>query len=140
MSVKHPVIAVTGSSGAGTSTVKHAFDDIFRREKVEAAVIEGDSFHRYDRNEMKVAIAEAAKKGTTISHFGPEGNHFDKLEELFRTYGETGTGKNVITCITKKKLNLTIKRLEPLLPGKILIQKKIYFFMKVCTAVRLMVM
>ncbi len=93
MSIKHPVIAVTGSSGAGTSTVKHAFDDIFRREKVAAAVIEGDSFHRYDRNEMKAAIIEAAKSGKTISHFGPEGNHFDKLEELFRTYGETGTGK-----------------------------------------------
>ncbi len=93
MSIKHPVIAVTGSSGAGTSTVKHAFDDIFRREKVAAAIIEGDSFHRYDRNEMKAAIAEAAKTGKTISHFGPEGNHFDKLEELFRTYGETGTGK-----------------------------------------------
>ncbi len=93
MSVKHPVIAVTGSSGAGTSTVKHAFDDIFRREKVKAVIIEGDSFHRYDRNEMKVAIAKAAKAGKTISHFGPEGNHFDKLEELFRTYGETGTGK-----------------------------------------------
>ena len=29
MSKKHPIVAVTGSSGAGTTTVKHAFGDIF---------------------------------------------------------------------------------------------------------------
>jgi len=93
MSTKHPVIAVTGSSGAGTTTVKNAFEHIFRREGIKAAVVEGDSFHKYDRAEMKKAVEEARKEGHTLSHFGPEANVFDKLEELFRTYGETGTGQ-----------------------------------------------
>ncbi|MBI3773064.1 MAG: phosphoribulokinase [Gammaproteobacteria bacterium] len=93
MSRKHPIIAVTGSSGAGTSTVKTSMEHIFRREGIKAAVIEGDSFHRYDRQSMKKAVAEALTHGTTLSHFGADGNIFDKLEELFRTYGETGTGK-----------------------------------------------
>ncbi len=90
MSVEHPVIAVTGSSGAGTTTVKNAFEHIFHREGIKPLVIEGDSFHKYDRAEMKRAIKEYAEKGKTISHFGPEANLFDKLEETFRTYGETG--------------------------------------------------
>jgi phosphoribulokinase len=94
MSIKHPVIAVTGSSGAGTTTVKTSFEHIFHRESVRAAVIEGDSFHRYDREEMKRAIAEAEGKGErTVSHFGPRANLFDELEALFRTYGDSGTGK-----------------------------------------------
>ncbi|MFZ5594846.1 MAG: phosphoribulokinase [Pseudomonadota bacterium] len=93
MSTKHPVIAVTGSSGAGTTTVKRAFEHIFRREGIKPVVIEGDSFHRYSRKEMKEAVEAARKEGKTISHFGPEGNVFDKLEDLFRTYGETGTGQ-----------------------------------------------
>ncbi len=93
MSRKHPIIAVTGSSGAGTSTVKSAMEHIFRREGVKAQVVEGDSFHRYDRKAMKEAVAKAQAEGRTLSHFGEEGNLFDKLEELFRTYGETGTGK-----------------------------------------------
>ena len=94
MSVKHPVIAVTGSSGAGTSTVKTSFEHIFHRENVRAAVIEGDSFHRYGREEMKQAIAEAEGKGErTVSHFGPRANLFGELEALFRTYGDSGTGK-----------------------------------------------
>ena len=93
MSVKHPVVAITGSSGAGTTTVKTAMQHIFWRENITAAIVEGDSFHRYDRAAMKSAIAEAEKHGKTLSHFGPEANIFDKLEELFRTYGETGTGQ-----------------------------------------------
>jgi phosphoribulokinase len=93
MSAKHPIIAVTGSSGAGTTTVKNAFMHIFRREQVNAAIVEGDSFHRYDRKEMKAKVAESEKASCRgISHFGPEGNAFDKLEELFESYGETGTG------------------------------------------------
>ncbi len=92
MSVKHPVISITGSSGAGTTTVKKAFEDIFRREKVKPAVIEGDSFHRYNRIEMKQMIEHADREGKTLSHFGPEANLFDKLEELFRVYSQTGTG------------------------------------------------
>ncbi len=93
MSRKHPVVAITGSSGAGTSTVKNAMEHIFRREGIKASVVEGDSFHRYDRAAMKEAVTKALAENTNLSHFGPEGNVFDKLEELFRTYGETGTGK-----------------------------------------------
>jgi len=92
MSKKHPIIAVTGSSGAGTTTVKVAFEHLFRRMGINPVIVEGDSFHRYDRYEMKEAIAKAQAEGRNLSHFGPEGNLFDKLEELFRTYGETGTG------------------------------------------------
>jgi phosphoribulokinase len=88
MSKQHPVVAVTGSSGAGTTTVKRAFEHIFTREGINAAVVEGDSFHRYDRAAMKIKMAEEH-----LSHFGPEANRFDKLEELFKTYGETGTGE-----------------------------------------------
>jgi phosphoribulokinase len=94
MSQKHPVIAVTGSSGAGTSTVKNSFEHIFRREKLTAVVVEGDSFHRYDRDAMKKAVAESEKDGDrAISHFGPEANEFEKLEALFNEYGKTGTGQ-----------------------------------------------
>ena len=93
MSIKHPVIAVTGSSGAGTTTVKNAFEHIFRREEIKAAVVEGDSFHKYDRASMKTAVEAARKEGRTLSHFGADANLFDKLEELFRTYGETGSGQ-----------------------------------------------
>jgi phosphoribulokinase len=91
MSSKHPVIAVTGSSGAGTTTVKTAFENIFRREGIKAAVVEGDSLHSLDRMAFRAAAAEAAKAGNHhFSHFGPESNHFDKLEQMFKTYGETG--------------------------------------------------
>lgn len=88
MSEKHPVVAVTGSSGAGTTTVKRAFEHIFLRDGIKPAVVEGDSYHRYDRAEMRVKIADEH-----MSHFGPQANRFDKLEELFKTYGETGSGK-----------------------------------------------
>ncbi|HUT40933.1 MAG TPA: phosphoribulokinase [Gammaproteobacteria bacterium] len=91
MSKKHPIIAVTGSSGAGTTTVKIAFEHIFLREGVNPVVIEGDSYHRYDRAAMKEAMQTAEASGNThFSHFGPEANVFDKLEETFRSYGETG--------------------------------------------------
>lgn len=94
MSQRHPVIAVTGSSGAGTSTVKRAFEHIFHRDAVRPVIIEGDSYHRYNRVEMKAAMNQAGEAGNNhFSHFGPEANLFDKLEETFRTYGETGTGK-----------------------------------------------
>ncbi|MHB8347365.1 MAG: phosphoribulokinase [Acidiferrobacterales bacterium] len=93
MSKKHPIIAVTGSSGAGTTTVKHAFGDIFRREGVNAAVVEGDSFHRFNRAEMKEAIKSASTTGKNLSHFGPDANLFAKLEQLFQEYGDTGVGQ-----------------------------------------------
>ncbi len=94
MSVKHPIISVTGSSGAGTSSVKQTFAQIFRREKIDAAFIAGDAFHRFDRAAMKAAMADAAKNGNDhFSHFGPEANLLAELEDVFRTYGETGTGR-----------------------------------------------
>jgi len=93
MSVSHPIIAVTGSSGAGTSTVKHAFEDIFRRGGIKPVIVEGDSFHRYDRAEMRVAVEEAEAKGNALTHFGPEANCLDRLENLFQTYSETGGGE-----------------------------------------------
>ena len=94
MSARHPVVAVTGSSGAGTTTVKRSFEHIFHRESIHPAVVEGDSFHRYDREGMKQAILEAEQKGERPpSHFGPEANLFEELERLFRTYGDSGRGK-----------------------------------------------
>jgi phosphoribulokinase len=94
MSVRHPIISVTGSSGAGTSSVKKTFERIFKREGVKAAFIEGDAFHRYDRAEMKRVMAVEEKKGNRhFSHFGLEANLLKELESVFRDFGETGTGK-----------------------------------------------
>ncbi len=94
MSRLHPIISVTGSSGAGTTSVMRTFEQIFRREELEVAFVEGDSFHRYDRATMKAAIADAHERGdNTFSHFGPEANLFEELAALFESYGETGTGK-----------------------------------------------
>ncbi|HLO19365.1 MAG TPA: phosphoribulokinase [Sphingomicrobium sp.] len=94
MSAKHPVLAITGSSGAGTTTVTTTFQQIFRREGVNAAIVYGDAFHRYDRDGMRAKMEEAQAKGATnFSHFGPEANLFEELETLFRVYGESGIGK-----------------------------------------------
>ena len=95
MSVKHPIIVITGSSGAGTTSVTRTFENIFRRESVAAAVVEGDSFHRYDRQAMKVEMAEAERTGRThFSHFGEDANLFAELEALFASYAETGSGQS----------------------------------------------
>lgn len=94
MSQKHPIISITGSSGAGTSTVRDTFAQIFFREKVKAAFIEGDAFHRFDRAEMKKRMAEAqGNPANHFSHFGEEANEFALLEDVFKTYGETGNGR-----------------------------------------------
>jgi len=93
MSAKHPIISITGSSGAGTTSVTRTFENIFRREGVQAAVVEGDSFHRHDRAAMKAAMAEAEQNGNAhFSHFGEDANLFVELERLFRDYGSTGQG------------------------------------------------
>ena len=95
MSVEHPIISVTGSSGAGTTSVRDVFEQIFRREKVSAAYLEGDSFHRYNREEMKHKMAEAAAAGNNhFSHFSPETNLLKELQDVFETYGRTGEGKH----------------------------------------------
>ena len=94
MSIRHPVVAVTGSSGAGTTSVTKTFQHVFRREALNAAIVEGDAFHRFDRTGMRQAMADAAGRGDPhFSHFGPEANLFGELETLFRGYGETGTGQ-----------------------------------------------
>ena len=94
MTTQHPIISVTGSSGAGTTSVKKTFDQIFRREEIDAAYIEGDAFHRFDRAAMKQAMAEAAANGNPhFSHFGPEANLFEKLEATFAAYGKSGGGE-----------------------------------------------
>ncbi|MBB5425848.1 phosphoribulokinase [Paraburkholderia atlantica] len=94
MSVKHPIIAVTGSSGAGTTTVMKSFMHIFRREHINAQIVEGDAFHRYDRNGMRAAMQERERDGVpNFSHFGPEANLLEELETLFTRYGENGSGK-----------------------------------------------
>jgi phosphoribulokinase len=94
MSVKHPIIAITGSSGAGTTSVKRTFVEIFRRENIKPAYIEGDAFHRYGRVEMRERMAQAAKEGNNnYSHFGDYSNLLEELEEVFREYGESGTGR-----------------------------------------------
>jgi phosphoribulokinase len=93
MSISNPIVAVTGSSGAGTSTVKHAFEDIFRRGGIRPVVIEGDSFHRYERPEMQEKVEAAEAEGGMLTHFGPEANCLDRLENLFQTYSESGRGE-----------------------------------------------
>lgn len=90
---RYPIISVTGSSGAGTSTVKAAFTNVLRREGIRPIMIEGDSFHRYNRKEMKAKVAEERAKGRYFSHFGRDANLFDELATLFKTYGESGNGK-----------------------------------------------
>jgi phosphoribulokinase len=94
MSVKHPIIAITGSSGAGTSTVMQSFKHVFRRESLNAQIVEGDSFHRYDRVAMRAIMKEQEALGNrNFSHFGPDANLLEELEQLFVSYGESGTGK-----------------------------------------------
>ncbi|KPZ70133.1 MULTISPECIES: phosphoribulokinase [unclassified Shewanella] len=93
MSTKHPIIAVTGSSGAGTTTTTTAFTHIFRQLGINAAFIEGDSFHNFTRAEMEVLIRKSQAENRNISYFGPEANNFVKLEECFQSYAETGQGQ-----------------------------------------------
>jgi phosphoribulokinase len=94
VTTKHPIVAVTGSSGAGTTSVTRTFQHIFRREQINAAIVEGDSFHRYDRTQMKAAMSQADGEGNHhLCHFSPEANLLEDLETLFREYGEHGGGK-----------------------------------------------
>ena len=94
MTVSHPIISITGSSGAGTTSVKRIFEMIFRREQVTAAFIEGDAFHRYDRNAMKQKVTEEEARGNpNFTHFNPEANELEILQTVFEEYGRTGTGR-----------------------------------------------
>ncbi len=94
MSTLHPIISITGSSGAGTTSVKRIFELIFRREKIDAAFIEGDAFHRYDRAAMKAKVAEEEARGNpNFTHFNAEANELETLEAVFEEYGRAGTGR-----------------------------------------------
>ena len=94
MSERHPIIAITGSSGAGTTSVRATFEQIFRREGIKAAFIEGDAFHRHDRAAMVARTAEEHRRGNFhFSHFGPDANLLDDLEAIFRSYAEDGSGR-----------------------------------------------
>lgn len=94
MSIKHPIIAVTGSSGAGTTTTSQAFRKIFQQLNANAALIDGDSFHRYTRPEMDMAIRKAREQGRHISYFGPEANDFSLLSKTLSQYSDTGQGQS----------------------------------------------
>src|SRR5690606_38879880 len=94
MSARHPIISITGSSGAGTTSVKRIFELIFRREQIRAAFIEGDAFHRYNREDMKRKVAEEAARGNpNFTHFNVEANELHLLESIFEEYGRYGTGR-----------------------------------------------
>ncbi len=100
MSARHPIIAITGSSGAGTTTVMTTFTHIFRREGITASMIEGDAFHRYNRAEMRALLVEKQSAGEGhFSHFGPEANLFEELEQQFTSYAKTGT------CVVRRYLH-----------------------------------
>ncbi len=93
MSAKYPIISITGSSGAGTTTVEQTFKKIFDREGVTAAFIEGDAFHRYDREAMKAKVAEEKAAGRDFTHFNADANELEILEGVFEEYGRKGTGR-----------------------------------------------
>jgi phosphoribulokinase len=119
MSKKHPVVVVTGSSGAGTTTVKRAFEHIFYRDGIKPAIIEGDSYHRYNRVDMRNVMSQAHDEGRNLSHFGPEANHFDILAETFKTYGETGGGKKRYYIHSEEEAEFHGKRLDiEIAPGE----------------------
>lgn len=94
MSARHPIIAVTGSSGAGTSTARRVFEQLFALLKAKPAYVDGDAFHAYNREEMRAGIQRARIRGENFSHFGAAANHFDRLEALFAEYGNSGQGQS----------------------------------------------
>lgn len=92
MSQKHPIIAVTGSSGAGTSSVKTAFEQLFQQCGITPMLVDGDGFHRYGRAEMARLTAEADRNNSHFSVFGTEANLLKELEQLLQHYSQQGYG------------------------------------------------
>lgn len=134
MSAKHPVIAVTGSSGAGTSTTSQAFRKIFQQLNLRAAEVEGDSFHRYTRPEMDMAIRKARDAGRHISYFGPEANDFKLLEQTFMEYGQSGQGKSRKYLHTYDEAVPWNQVPGTFTPGSHYLKPVMYCSMKVCMA------
>ncbi|MGH8457564.1 MAG: phosphoribulokinase, partial [Stenotrophobium sp.] len=92
MSAKHPIVGVTGSSGAGTSTVLRLFEYLSAELRVRAALVEGDAFHAYDREQLRAAMQRARIRGENFSLFGPGGNLLERLDSFLHDYGERGSG------------------------------------------------
>ena len=134
MSARHPIIAITGSSGAGTTSVTRTFENVFRRENLNAAIIEGDSFHRHDRKAMKIKAAEAEAAGNkNFSHFGPENNLFRSSKPCFVITPTPAKASAANTCTIPKRPPLTSKILAPSPPGKTCPPTPTCCFTKVCT-------
>ena len=116
MSREYPIIAVTGSSGAGTTTVRRSFERMFLREDVHAAMVDGDAFHRYTRDDLKRIFREEPERKDELSHFAVEANLLDRLEGLFIEYGEHGTGtfRHYIHAEDKQKIEAIASRLSQL--------------------------
>ncbi len=95
MSLQHPIISVTGSSGAGTTSVRNVFEQIFRRERISAAFIEGDAYHRYGREAMRAQAREEALRGNHhFGRFAPEANLLEELQATFSEYPRSGGGRS----------------------------------------------
>ena len=111
MSQTYPIVAVTGSSGAGTTVVRRTFEEIFSARGISAAIIEGDSFHKYDREEMSKLVGQWERTaGRGISHFGPEANLFYEMDALFRTYGNSGSGVSRLYLHNEERASLYGKK------------------------------
>jgi len=93
MSKQHPIVAITGASGAGTTVVKEAFKAIFRRQAIRAAFVTGDCFFRYSQAEEDKRIDESCQSSHRLSVYGPELNDFYQLQSLFSEYAERGSGR-----------------------------------------------
>ena len=95
MSATHPIIAVTGSSGAGTTSVMRTFEQIFRREQVDGRV------HRRRQLPSLRPRGDEAEDGRGARPRRPPRSATSartrtcstELEGLFRSYGESGRGQ-----------------------------------------------
>ncbi len=136
MSAKHPIIAVTGSSGAGTSTTSEAFRKMFNMMNINAAWLEGDSFHRFTRPEMDVEIRKAKEQGRHISYFGPQANDFPLLDTFFFVnMVMTAVASSAVTFIHLTRRFPTTKCPDLLLHGRSCRKTPMCYFTKVCTVV-----
>ena len=123
MSKKFPIISVVGASGAGTSTVKDTFEKIFVREKVTAASIEGDAFHRFNRKEMRAELEKRySQVDQTFSHFSYDANLLEELELVLQRHG--------LMSMTKKKRKFMGLIQVNLLTGEIFLRNRIFYFMR----------
>lgn len=93
MSIKNPIIVITGSSGSGSKRVSDVFNHIAWREEINHLIVDGSAFHRYERDEMASRVEQASAEGRYLTHFSPEGNRLDLLESLFREFASDGTGQ-----------------------------------------------